>query len=416
MRPSLLTMARRNLWRNRRRTAITLSSIALGSMLAVLLTGIGDSNWRRMIDLAARLGAGHVTVQHAEYEESPTLSHSVAATAEVRRRGLAEVDVEAVVERISGAFMLSSAGRSYGAAFVAYAPEVETPETLSLLDAVVDGAAPTRSDELGLVLGVDLAENLRVRVGKKVVFSLTDKHGEIVQELARVVGLLRTGAPTVDASLALIPIGRMRDALGYADDEALQVALFLNDQRSAEAVAARMQERVNGDLTVLPWNESQRELAGFIAMKVASARFMEIVMLALVAAGIFNTLFVSVMERLREFGILLALGVSPGRLFALVMGESLWLGLFGLVAAALVTAGPYWWLATHGVDVSAMMGDTGGTVEVAGVAMAPTLYAAIEIENLVAIALAVLVATLLAGLYPAWRAGHVEPVEAIRVG
>lgn len=414
MRPSLLTMARRNLWRNRRRTLITLSSIALGSMLAVIMTGIGDSGWRRMIDLAARLGAGHVTVQHAEFADSPTLGNSVADAVAVSRVALADEDVVAVVHRISGAMMVSAAGRSYGAGFIAYAPEAEGVETLSLLDAVVEGAAPARSDDRGIVLGATLASNLGVGVGRKVVFSLTDKHGEVVQEAARVVGLLRTGAPSVDGALALLPLGRMREVLRYGDDEALQVGVFLNDQRRAQSVGRRLGVAIDGELAVLPWSEVQPELAGFIGMKVASARFMELVILALVAAGIFNTLFVSVMERLREFGILLALGVSPGRLFALVMGESLWLALFGLVAAALVTALPYGWLATRGIDISGMTGE--GGVEVAGVAMAPMLYAAIEFENLVAIAIAVLIATMAAGLYPAWRAGHVEPVEAIRTG
>ena len=416
MHPNLLSMARRNLWRNRRRTLITLSSIAFGTMLAVLMTAIGDSNWRRMIDLAARMGAGHVTVQNAAYQDSPTLGNSVPRAGEVAARARRDEDVTAVVQRISGAFMVSSGGRSYGAGFVAYAPEEEDVSTLSILEAVAEGEAPSHSDERGIVLGAGLAENLHAGLGRKVVFSLTDKHGEIVQEAARVTGIVRTGAPSVDGALALVPIGRMRDVLRYDRDESLQVAVFLEDQRHAARVAERLGGAIDGELGVLAWNEAQPELAGFIAMKVAGARFMEVVMLILIAAGIFNTLFVSVMERLREFGVLLALGFSPGRLFALVMGESLWIGLFGLLAAAAVTAMPYWYLATRGVDMSGMMGGDTGGMEVAGVAITPMLYAAIEPSNLTAIAVAVLVATLLAGLYPAWRAGRVEPVDAIRIG
>ncbi len=416
MHPNLLSMARRNLWRNRRRTLITLSSIAFGTMLAVLMTAIGDSNWRRMIDLAARMGAGHVTVQNAAYQDSPTLGNSVVRAGEVAARARRDEDVTAVVQRISGAFMVSSAGRSYGAGFVAYAPEEEDVSTLSILEAVAEGEAPSHSHERGIVLGAGLAENLHAGLGRKVVFSLTDKHGEIVQEAARVTGIVRTGAPSVDGALALVPIGRMRDVLRYDRDESLQVAVFLEDQRHAARVAERLGGAIDGELGVLAWNEAQPELAGFIAMKVAGARFMEVVMLILIAAGIFNTLFVSVMERLREFGVLLAVGFSPGRLFALVMGESLWIGLFGLLAAAAVTAMPYWYLATRGVDMSGMMGGDTGGMEVAGVAITPMLYAAIEPSNLMAIAVAVLVATLLAGLYPAWRAGRVEPVDAIRIG
>ncbi len=102
-------------------------------------------------------------------------------------------------------------------------------------------------------------------------------------------------------------------------------------------------------------------------MKVAGARFMEAIIMILVAAGIFNTLFVSVMERVREFGIMMAIGFSPARLFGLVMCESLWLGLVGLVLAAVVTAGPYYYMATAGIDLTAQMGGAGS--EVAGVAV-----------------------------------------------
>jgi ABC-type lipoprotein release transport system permease subunit len=413
MRPGTLAIARRNLWRNRRRTLITLSSIAFGSMLAVILTGIGDSNWSRMIDLAARLGSGHVTVQHAEYLDAPTVARTIDGAARIRATAEADPDVVAVVERIHGAMMLSAAGRSYGASFIAYAPEAESGETLSVLDAVSVGRAPATSEGRGLVLGADLARNLGVEVGRKVVFSLTDADGEVVQEAARIVGLVRTGAPSVDAGLVLVPLGRMREVLGYAPGETLQLAVFLRDQRLSGEVARRLGASLAGDVAALSWDAAQPELAAFIAMKVAGARFMEILILVLIAAGIFNTLFVSVMERMREFGILLAVGASPARIFALVMGESLWLGLYGLVAAAVLTAGPYWLLATRGIDVSGMLGE--GSAEIAGVALAPMLYAAIRGENLLAIAGAALGATLLAGLYPAWRAGRVEPVDAIRL-
>jgi len=120
-----------------------------------------------------------------------------------------------------------------------------------------------------------------------------------------------------------------------------------------------------------------------------------------------------VMERLREFGILMAIGFTPLRLFSLVMWESFWLGVVGLFAAALVTAWPYYFLSTHGIDVTAQLEIQGA--EIAGVAMTPILYAQIYPENLVMIATFALFATLAAGIYPAWRAGRVSPVESIRL-
>jgi ABC-type lipoprotein release transport system permease subunit len=410
---NLASMAWRNLWRHRRRTLLTLSSIAFGVMLAVLFTGIGDSNWSEMIQLAARLGGGHVTLQHPEYLEMPTLSRTVRNAERLRAVALRDPDVERVVTRITGNLMLATAAQNYGAAFIAFDPGDEDATTLSLIEALTEGELFPSARDGGIILGKRLAENLDAGLGRKVVYTLTDKNGEIVQEAARVSGIVSTGAPSVDAGLCLLPIDRLREALGYDPGEAVQVGVFLGDHRRADAVAGRLGEAFGTQVSALPWHQLLPELSGFITMKVAGARFMEAIIMVLVAAGIFNTLFVSVMERVREFGIMLAIGFSPARLFSLVMCESLWLGLLGLLLAGVITAGPYYYMATVGIDLSAMMGE--GSGEVAGVAVSPIMHANIFLENLVMIASAALLATLLSGLYPAWHAGRVVPVESIRL-
>ena len=183
-----------------------------------------------------------------------------------------------------------------------------------------------------------LAANLGVTLGKKVVYTMTDKRGQIVEGLARVSGIVRTGAPSVDGGLCLLPIDTLRRVLGYAANEATEVAVFIRDQRRSDEVAARLGARLDGDAVALPWYETQAGLAGFIAMKVGGANFMKILIAVLIAAGIFNTLFVSITERMREFGIMLAIGYSPRDIYEMVMLESLWLGLVGLTIGTAITA------------------------------------------------------------------------------
>ncbi len=410
---SMAVMAWRNLWRNRRRTLLTLSSIAFGVFLAVLFTGMQDRNWADMIDLAARLGAGHVTLQHPEYLDAPALSRTVEETGRLRDVARGEREVTRAVERIMGQTMLSTARESFGAGFIAFDPLVEDSSTFSVIEALVAGRSFGTRNERGIIVGERLAGNLDVGLGDKIVYTMTDRTGEIVSGMARVAGILRTGAPSVDGGVSLLPIGTVREVLGYVEGEATQVAVFVDDERRAREVASRLGARVGPEVAALPWHETQRELAAFIAMKVGGARFMELLIAVLVAAGIFNTLFVSVMERLREFGIMLAIGWSPGRLFRLVVLESVWLGALGLVGAALVTALPYYVLATKGIDFSSMTGQ--GAAEVAGVTMPMTLRVGIYPEHLAVIAVAAFVATLLAGIYPAWKAGRVDPVATIKL-
>lgn len=415
--PRIPTLAWRNIWRNRRRTLITLFSIAFGTLLAAVMTGIGDSSYSEMIDHAARLGGGHVIVQHRDYAELPSLQKTVEAPEEALEQLRADPQVRAAVPRISGGAMLATSRNNVGAAVIGIDPRAEDDSTLGLVEALSAGEMFASPDDEGIILGKTLAENLDVGLGNKVVYTVTDKSGEIASGLARVTGILETGATEVDAGTCLLPIGPFRELLGYGPNEVTQVAVFVDDHRQSEAVAERIGGQVGAkfgdDAAALPWFEAQVELAGFVTMKVTGTLVFELIVTLLVAAGIFNTLFVSVMERMRELGILAAIGFSSLQLFSLIVWESLWLGLCGIVAGVLLTAGPYYYLATTGIDTSAFMGGE-GTAQVSGISLSPVLYVELYPPHAFFIAGAVVLATLAAGLYPASRAGRVSPVEAIR--
>jgi ABC-type lipoprotein release transport system permease subunit len=393
---------------------LTLSSIVFGVLLAVLFTALQDQNWADTIDLAARLSGGHVTVEHPDYLDSPKLTLTIQDTGRLKETAVRETHVTRVAERISGQVMLSTAADSFGAAFIAIDPEVEDETTLSVLEGLAEGAMFETTSDKGIILGARLADNLGVAMGKRVVYTMTDINGDIVAGLARVSGIIRTRAPGVDGGLCLLPIDAVRELLGYAPGEATQLAVFIDDQRRSDLVAARLNAQVGSVAAALPWHRTQTELAAMIAMKVGSARFIEVLIAVLVAAGIFNTLFISVMERVREFGIMIAIGFSSGTIFALVMLESLWLALVGLVAALVVTAGPYSYLASTGISLSAIY-DNIENLEIAGVTLPDTMRVGIFPENAAVIAIAAALAIVFSGLYPAWKAGRVEPVETIRL-
>ncbi|MCA9717216.1 MAG: ABC transporter permease, partial [Myxococcales bacterium] len=235
---NLATLAWRNLWRNRRRTIITLSGYAFGVMLAVIFIGLGDDSYGKMIDMAARNGAGHVTIQHAEYLDTPSLKKTVDDVTRLRARAQEAEEVVTVTTRITGPAMLATARKSYGAFFVALDPAQETPETFGLLSSLREGALFTGADDEGVILGATLAENLHAGLGRKVVYTMTDKSGEMTSGMARVSGIIETGDDGLDAAFFMLPLGRARAQLGYGADEAGQIAVFVGEQRGSEAIAA----------------------------------------------------------------------------------------------------------------------------------------------------------------------------------
>lgn len=411
----ILKIAWRNLWRQKRRTLLTLLSIAFGSFLAILATAMQDRSFSDFIDTAARLQSGHVTIQHPQYLDTPTLSKTVKNTEELRKTALLDKDVSYAVGRIKGQIMLSTSSDNFGALLMAYSPEMENDKTFTFGKALIKGEMYKTSDDKGIILGKKLAQNLNADIGDKVVYTMMDKSGEIVSGLGRLSGIIKTGVPSLDAGLCLLSINKVRELLGYSKDESTYVAVFLSDSRKSKNVASRLKEKVTPDAVALTWDEVSPELASLIAIKIGGGRVMEIIIGILVAAGIFNTLFVSVMERLREFGIMMAIGHSPSELFALIIAESFWLGTVGILSGALITIGPYLYLSRNGIDLSSSYSSGGAPIEISGVGFDPILRIGIFPENLAIIVMAVIIATIAAGLYPAWRAGRVVPVDSIKL-
>ena len=411
--PKLATIAWRNLWRQKRRTILTLVSIAFGLFMAILMMSMQDRSFADFIDTAARLGSGHVVVQHDEYLDTPSLGRTVEDTTAIRELATQDDRVELVVDRIMGEAMVATASDSFGAAFIAYDPQAETERSFDFLEGIVEGELYATADDDGLVLGKILAQNLGAELGDKVVYTLMDKDGEIVAGMGRLRGTIGTGAPSADAALFLLPIDKAREVLGYGPDEATQVGLYLEDNRDSAEVAEALGLELGDGLQAASWAEVAPDLNAFVAMKLGGGRFFLLVIALLITAGIFNTLFMSVMERVREFGILIALGYSSGQIFKMVMWESAYLAIVGLTVGGLVTAWPYRWLSENGIDMTEAYSSQ--DVSIGGVGFDMHMNCGIYPESAAIIVFCVLFATLAAGLYPAWKAGRVEPVDSIKL-
>ncbi|MBW2256788.1 MAG: ABC transporter permease, partial [Deltaproteobacteria bacterium] len=416
----LIKLAWRNLWRQKRRTILTLISIAMGGFLAVMMTGMQDYTWVDMIDTSARLGSGHITIQHPEYLDKPTLSRTVTETADKRATVESDKAVAVAVERATGQAMLATASDSFGAFFIAYDPTVESEYTLEWTDGLLEGELFTQPDDRAIILGEVLAENLDAEIGDKVVYTLTDRNGEIVSGMERLSGIITTGSSATDAGIVLMPIDNVRDVVGYDPAESTQVAIFLNNGRRTLTVSERIDALIGPEAAVLTWDQMTPEIKSFIAMKKGGGLVMNLVIGILIAAGIFNTIFMSVMERTREFGVMMAVGYSPKQLFSLVMIESGFLAIMGLVASIAITAPLYFKLSETGLDMTATYRDMGvldshGSMDLAGVGLDPVLPFGLFPESAIAIVLAIVGATLLAGVYPAWKAGRIDPIESINI-
>lgn len=409
------TFAWRTLMRNKRRSIITAFSVAFGVLLSVTFTASGDYAYTNMINTSAVMGLGHLTVEHPGYRDTPTLDKRLLNADAVRQRALQTPGVTAAEIRIMGQAMFASGAKSVGGTFIAIDPARETPAYNIFLRTLVQGHCFSAEEEHSIVVGAKMAEKLNLRLGKKVIFTMTDKDGELVSELARVSGIFRTGDDAVDGGVVLLPLTLVRKALGYEPKAASLVAIFLADQRMASAIKGKLAKLWAGrpDIAVLSWQESQPDLAGLIAVDRLFNYLLQFLVGLVIAAGIMNTLLMSVMERRREFGIMMALGMMPGQVVWLVLVESCWLGLLGLALGVVITTPWFLYMARVGLDFSSRIGED---YSAGGVLVDPVMKFRLYKESAMWIAGAVFSLTLMAGIFPAFKAGRTSPVENLKQG
>jgi len=408
----LTVIAWRNVWRRKRRTLITGFSIGFGVMLAVTFTGTGDYMYTNMINSSATMGLGHITIAARGYNDTPTLDKRLNGVAELRQTLRSNPSTTQVVIRIMGQAMFASAIKTVGGVFIAVDPDQESDDVNTMLKSIIEGKIFTSSSGRGVVVGQRMAERLKLKLGKKLVYTTTDIHGEIVSAIARVSAIYKTGINEVDGHMVLLPLNQVRKILQYGDDEAGLVAVMIRDQRYTDSVQQQLLASVGRpEREVLSWRQTQSDLAGLITIDRSSNYITQLLVGLLIAAGILNTLLMSVLERTREFGIMIAVGMSPATLFRLVMAESFWMALIGLLLGILLTAPWFYYMSTVGIDFSSSIGDD---YTASGVLVDPVIKIRLFKESVAAILLAVFTLTMVSGLYPAWRAGRVVPVESIK--
>lgn len=409
---NLANLAWRNLWRHKRRTLITASSIAFGVLLAVTFTGAADYFYTRMIDAGANMGNGHLTLAAPDFNRAPSSKKFLSDAHKLMHQASQLEGVSKVAPRIQAQAMFASARKSVGGVFIAVDPVLEKASRNVFLQAIIEGELPEDSSSRGIVVGEDMVDKLGVSLGNKVIYTTTDKNGDIVSDIGRVSGIFKTGADELDGAMAILPLAKAQQVLGYQPDQLNLIALTLTDQRHSVEMQQKLKQMpVFADSEVLNWQQTQPDLAGMIAVDKSSNYISQLLIALLVAAGILNTMLMSVLERVREFGVMIALGMSPKRLFGMVMLESFWLACLGLIIGIIISIPWYWYMYNTGIDLSGAYGDG---FSFGGVLMDTTFKLRLFADSILAILLVLFTLALLAGAYPAWRAGRIPVVESLK--
>ncbi len=404
----VLRLAWRNLWRHARRTWLTIGAMVFSNILLVFMISLQFGMYALMIDNTLKVFTGHMQVQAPGYNDDQKMRQAVPDVANLAASLRESLGSDEVAARGWAFGLASSAERSYGIGIYGVEPAFE-PRVSSIPGLVSEGQFFTDTNDPTILVGAVLARNLRATIGDEITLLGTGVDGSFAAAVVTIVGIFDSSVPDLDRNIALMPLGAFQDVF-YMNGAGHQVVLFAD---SLGRVGARRQE-VEGllpegaDLVVHDWDTLQPGLKQAIQADISSAFFMYAILVILVAFSVLNTQLMSVLERTREFGIVMALGLRAGRLGRLVMLETALMGLIGLilgaVAGALVTS----WFTANGLSFP-------GMEEMAAQFNLPArVFPSVNVLTMFLGPLVVFVFTLLAAVYPALRLHKLQIVDAMR--
>lgn len=402
----LLPLALRNVLRNRRRSTITISSIAIGLAAMIFLWAFTEGMNREMVENTTRYFAGDAQVHLKGYHDDPILDLAMPESASVLRAVRNEAGVAAASVRLETKVLASRGDKSRGVMLVGVEPADEAKVTI-LSSALTAGQALV-SEAPGVLIGEKLAEALAVQPGQDIVFVGQGYDGSISSGRYPVRGIFRSKIDDLDGFVAVMPLASVREFIS-APGGATAIALRLNDRTSLDSVGARLATRLGDRYEVVGWPR-------LLPMVAVSSRFHEVttyvvllVFFVVVVFAVANPVLMSVMERTREFGIMLAVGMSRTRVLRLVLYESVLLGIVGLMVGNAVGWSVTAYFARAGIHLH---GFEAGLRTMPG--LSDVVYPVVSAVRGVVLSAAVFAIAGLAALYPAAKAVQLKPVEAIR--
>jgi ABC-type lipoprotein release transport system permease subunit len=403
----ILAVALRNLLGNLPRTLLNIGAIAVGLASLIFLWSFNDGLHRNMLGNFQRAIVGSVQIHHRGFFQHPELSSHIR-------------DPQRIVETLKSAKITDFSPRleTFG-----LAASPDTTEGVMLIG--MDPSSESRVTELGrrigigrflqpersyeLILGATTVNNLRIKLGDEVIIVGYDRYGVMVAESFTLVGIITSGEMGLDRGMAITSLSTLQEMVDMPG-QVTTYAIRVPEQHITKLVRELESDLQGQSLEIMPWYAMFPVMKEWVTLHNGFLYLFIGVVLFIVLAGELNTLLLSMLERTREFGVLMAIGTTRHEVAALLVLEALMIGLLGTVSGLALGFVIVFITGKTGIDLSLLLGDTSRFY------VDPLVYPQFNLEHFGITVSAILIASIAAGFYPAWRASLLQPAEAIRNG
>ncbi|MDH5359765.1 MAG: FtsX-like permease family protein [Gammaproteobacteria bacterium] len=406
---SLIALAWRNIWRHKRRTNLTLAGIAFSCFLFVFATPVQYGAFDSMIDLSLRMFMGHAQVQREGYLDNPQMSTAIDDASTIAEGLRATGKYDAIGIRIAGFALVSSEKRSYGTQVLGV--ETKNEHTISgLPDTIKDGDFLSADDAPELVIGRALARNLKVDVGDELTLLGAGMDGSVAASILKIVGIFESGDDQLDRFMVEIPIKTFQSMYSMGES-AHMIIVSAKNPNDRDILPMMLSEDIpaNSELVAVSWEELLPGLKEMWNMKKGGGLIFMLILTVVVVFSIFNTFLMSILERTKEFGLMLALGAMPRNIIRMVMTESFMISVLGLVAGLAISLPLVLYLAQTGFmypGVEDILDQYNVNID--------KIFPQVNLFNILLGPAIIFVSTNLAAWIPILRIRRLKPVDAMR--
>jgi ABC-type lipoprotein release transport system permease subunit len=398
-------MAFRDLGRNRRRTFFSILALAMGLALLILMASFINGEMNNAMDTTIALQSGHLQLRAQNYDESKSSlkwEDLIEDPTQVAGQIATMEPVVAASPRLFASGIATSRNQTAGVQIIGIDPDSATSNPYR--EGLIRGEFLAPDDREGILIGRPLAEKMGLEVGNQIDLTANTSNGDVSEQLFTIRGIYSTETRVFDSAIVFLPLAKAQ-AITRTENHASTIFILLKDKDQTEAVVNALQ---TSSYKILTWTKMNELIIQTENMANSYMSLFYLIVLAVTATVIINTLIMAVFERTREIGILSAIGMKGRRIMAMFMAESSILAvggiLLGLVLGRLVVA----YLERNGIYVGNMAVGGGGFL------IRDTVYAKFSLDGTINVSLMAFIVTVLGGLYPALVAARMEPVEALR--